>query len=496
MRPLLLLLAGCGWNHLPDGQYEFTDARWDPEGLIAADDGLYGELGKDRLVHIAADGTWAPVDPGGNVRSLLADPSGNGVLAFIDEISCDNEDVSAGQIIGECPADDRVRTSFVARMSDGVVEARFPVANHYNRLAFAPTDAFAVAYLEPDATTEIRGVVNLTEVEILSLSDGERVPVRVGFAADRVLFTDDGTRAVVLSDSSVAVVDLVSSPPAVTTTFPLTLDPDQLVDPVGVDLTPDGNFALISVQGSADLYVLDLVDPSVNIVSLSAAPTDMFVSEVLDATLLVYGSALALDIIDHARFERRTLTLEEPMDQIAGNDEMALLSSTRGNKDLYRFRFSDQRLFEYRTQNPPLDVTLADSGEFAVVLTSQESGTGFYDGRPGMEVLDLRDDQDDAIPYALDGVGLGTAFVGTEAFVLQDGVDYLWRSDVSTGLADTIDLIAAPRAIGRLGDQLYVTHDVSMGLVTLFDPETNTQTSVEGFALTGILDGPVLQEAP
>jgi hypothetical protein len=507
---LVALAAGCGWNNLPDGGHWYSGPLWDPAGVVAAEDGLYVPLpAAAGLAHVALDGTWAPIDLGGaQARDLVPLPGALGAVAFADRTWCDAEDPREARRqrdLRDCPADQRVTESEVVVLQDGAIQRRADVSSHLDTLAFSPSGSHAIAYLSGTGTTDLSGIVNLTEVEVLDLDAGTRAPVRVGFAANRVLFTDDGAAAVVLSQSAVAVVDLTAEPPVATVTFPLTLDPDDLVDPVGVDLTPDGAHALISVRGTGDLYVLDLVNPSVNIVSLAASPAAMHVDAGADETLLVYASSANLEVLDHVFFDSRTVALDEPMDRIVPGDGFALLHGARGQKDVYRYSYDSRDLIEYRLQNPALSVALAPGGEFAVALTGTEGSggggaEGFYDGRPGMEILDLRGDSDTTIPYALEGFGVGVAFDAREdggvwALVLQRDVEYLWKGDLATGLSDTVRLDAPPLGIGALPTGgFYVTHADALGLITLYDPETDDTVTVGGFALAGALEQPQLAE--
>ena len=85
---------------------------------------------------------------------------------------------------------------------------------------------------------------------------------------NNILFTNDGYRAVVMSRSKVVVLDLETQ--AITVEYPLTLDADIEIDPSAAVLTPDGRYVLISIEGTNDLYKLDLEVVSIDIVDLQA----------------------------------------------------------------------------------------------------------------------------------------------------------------------------------------------------------------------------------
>ncbi len=489
----LLALAGCGWSGMPDGSDWDTEPLWSPTGVVAASGTLYVPLADGALAYVDTDGADSIVDlQGGQRRNLMVLPDETGIATFLDREYC----VPDGR--DEC-ADLRT-DSTVALIQDGELQLEVPVGKHLDTLAFAPGETRAVAWLAGPPPEGPLGVVNLNEIDILDLVDGTRTPVRVGFAADRILFTEDGVSAVVLSQSQVAVVDLTASPPRTSTTFPLTLDPDVVVTPVGVDLTPDGRFALISTNSGGDLYILDLLDPSVNLVSLPGTPSAMHVEPSTDETLFVFPSRSELTVMDHDRFELRTIDLDEPMSRILSTDRYALLYAENRGRDVYRYEYATGELTEYRLQAIPNEMALSPDGAFGVAFTAPTSTN-----RAGMELIDLRGVRGETIPYALDAPGVGLSFTTGDdgsvwALVLQDGIDSLWRGELATGIADVVPLIDAPVGIGDLGDgRFFIAHDNAMGLVSLYDPSDDTFLEASGFALQNILNETeplTLEESP
>jgi len=346
---------------------------------------------------------------------------------------------------------------------------------------------------------------SLTAVMVVDLAKGTSQLVPVGFAVDRVLFVENelgvATRAVVVSENQVGVVDLQSDPPALLVRFPLTLDPDSVVQPVGIDLTPDGRYALLSAYGSADLYALDLQVDAINIVELAGEPTAMSVNPTENETVLTYGGPV-VQVLDNERFETKSFDLDEPMNHIETSGSQAVLWSDQGEHDLYRLDLTTNDLVEYRLQNPATSVAIAPTGEYAVVLTRAEGGSGtgvdgLYDEHPGMEIVDLQGHETE--PFLLVGQGLGVALVADDAnlnaLVLQQGVDSLFRLDLYSRETETIDLDAPPVAIGQMDDgRFWITHDAALGMVSFLDPTSWKIDSVSGFAALGLIDPIELQE--
>lgn len=510
---LPLLLASCnGWNNLPNqGYWDIEDTLWDLDNVVPSRAGLYVPLtasGGLALVRHTDGGSYAPVDIGeGELSYLTVAPDGDTVVAFVDRYSClYGGDGNAPEIVNDCDADDLAIESELNVIEDGSVVNVVPMDGTFNAIEYSEDGRFAVAYLDfskPDLS--LNGVINLTGVVVLNLDSQQSTPVSVGFAADQVLFvnrTDATTgepvaeRAVVLSQNQVAVVDLTLDVPEKVLTFPLTLDPDTTVTPVGVQLTPDGRYAMISVEGRADLYVLDLDNASINIVELSGNPSDLEVNATLDRTVLVYKNRSTVDLLEHEFFEIESFDLDEPMTDLWTGSDFTVLYNTDSGHDAYKLNLETQQLTEYRLQNPAVQLSVSPDENFAIALTRAEPGGGsgveeIYDNNPGMEVLDLGTDK--TTPFLLEGMGLGVAWTQTaetlHALVLQAEVDYLYQLDMYTGRPEELKLADPAHQIGSIPDgPFFITHDSILGHVTFLEPDTGQRVEVAGFGTLGLFD--------
>ncbi|MEM6929404.1 MAG: hypothetical protein AAF602_20865, partial [Myxococcota bacterium] len=411
--------------------------------------------------------------------------------------------------IAGCEPDDLTIEPSIRLVRGTRAEAAQSVDGTYNAVEFSVEGSFGVAYIANFDDISLDGVVNLNGVAVLDLQEDSSEVVTVGFAPDRVLFNYDEqgatTDAVVLSRNAVARIDLSQRPYAITK-FPLTLDPDIIREPNGIDLTPDGRYALISTANEADLYVIDLVDESINIIDLESDPATLQVDDTADRTVLVYDDQAVVELMEHDFFTVDRIELDEPMNQVETGDGSALLWGNGQQHDLYRLDLQTRELVEYTLQNPAVSLHPAPTGEFAIALTRPEDGQGgdgvdaLYDANPGMEVLDL--DDDESVPFLLEGQGVGVEFVADEtslvALILQRDVDYLLSYDLYTGEREEITLSASPVSIGTLtdGSRFWITHQSELGLVSFYDPTTGRVTEVNGFAVEGLLDPIELAEEP
>lgn len=510
--PLLLLgLVGCDPWTLPDNGSNYVDLpTWDPE-VVSAADGVYARLPQaGDLVRIAPDATVTTVDlQGAAPDRLVLAPDGETVLAFLSWPVCRDDDPEI-VYVDECDDEDLEYASELALVRGGGVVAALDVPAQYNAFAFNADATLAVAYLDFSRgdTIDVSGVLNLTEAVFVDLQTGEAHAVPVGFAPENVLFSADGTQALVLSRSKVAVVSLAGEDAwERTVTFPLTLDVDQEVDPDNAVLITnddgDTDYALVSVAGQAELYVLDLTNESIDIVELDGVPSDLAVDVATNHTLVVYGGRPRLDILEHELFEITGVELDEPATRIGGGDGRFVLYNDGGRyHDVYVYDSVAETLEEMRAENPIAEMQLTGDDAFGVATMNTEAGSGndassFYDQHYGLGVFDLGSDPADPVALLLEGQPLGLELTAdgaaNYALVLMSGVDGLQKVDLAAGRATEILLEDPPLGIDAMPDGSFVvTHDSPLGLVTFVDAATEEVVTAAGFAATGLFERPIL----
>lgn len=501
MRTLIPMLTLLALSACDTGSYYQETPLWDTQG-VATDAGVYFTLpAYEGVAYVTPDGTNSLVDlDGASPEQIVAAPDGETVLIYATYPSCKLDDEAPKvKTVADCEDEDGevIWSKELVVVRDGEVQgAQIPVPMAYNALTFTSAGNQVVAWLDYQAGDEIDlGTINnLNQVMFVDLDQVSSSAVTVGHLADRILFDQDDQRAVILSRSQVMVVDMATY--EATVTFPLSLDVDDAVTPNDVALTPDGRYALITIQGSGDLYVLDLEAESINLVSLDASPTDMAVNHDADLTSLVYKGRSQVDLLDHELFELETVDLEEPSTDILNLGTEILLfnsSHTDSFKDLYRLDLGDQELVEYRAENPVQSLQLSPDQNYAVAITWPEGGfsssvDGLYDSHWGVEIFDMSSDK--SVPLIAAAQPVGLAFAGGEgsgvALVLIEGEDELMQIDLASPNPVSIELEAAPEGIGAVGERFYITHDSPLGMVSFLDTEGNI-TIASGFAAAGFL---------
>lgn len=507
---LLLTLIACNpWSFPDDAEKYVDDQPWDPN-VVAAEDGVYVRLPlAGDLVRIAPDGTWATVDlDGASPDRVIASEDGTTVLVYASWPICEDDDPKI-RYVRDCDDEDLDERTELRIYKGGELKGVVDnVPSAFNAVAFSEDGNYAAAFLDFSTAGEIDvgSVLNLTEAIFLDLGAGTGTSVSIGFAAESILFTSEGD-AVVLSRSEVALVRHEESAWDVAVSFPLTLDPDQEISPDDVELLTYENaegeltdYALVSVAGLSDLYVLDLTHEYIDVVDLRAVPSDLLVDEETGQTVIVYASLSEVDLLDHDLFEVTTIDVDEPSTHAVPAGDVALLYNDGGTyHDVYLFDPTTGEAVEFRAENPVMEMKLTSDGGLAVATLSQESLYGdFYDQYYGLGIFDLVE-QDDPISLALGGAPVGFELLendaGAYALLLLEGVDELLQVDLRNGTHFPFALEEPPLGIAAMpGGQFVVTHEAALGLLTFVDPAQldpddpeAAVVTVAGFATAGLL---------
>lgn len=494
--PGLFLLSGClSWDLPNDGYRGVYEPIWDP-AVAPVKGGVYVRLpAAHQLVLVKSDGSFATVDLlGASPDRLLVAPDGETVMVYSSWYTCADDDKKI-ELVYDCPEEDRELHSVVDLVRDGERVGSLDIPAELNSLLFNNTGTLGAAYFnfaEAD-NIEVEGVLNLSSVVFVDLEEGTTHTVPIGFAAEDVLFSADGGRAVVLSRSQVAVVDLNTF--SVSVTYTLSIDADQEVVPTDVVLTEDGRYALVSVN-SSDLYILDLEQESIDIVELGATPSDLMVDYTTDQTLIVYSGQQRLDVMEHEYFEITSYELEESMAHIAGGEGMAVLYAVGGNKDVYAVDVTTNDITEFRSENPIKEMFLTADKAIAVATLYPENGSsagasGFYDQYYGLGIFPVQSGAD-PIPLVLESEPVGVELVDSngshQALVLMSGVDTLLRVDLDTTMAAEVELEEPPVGIDAMPDGAFVvTHDSALGLISFLGADSDEVVTASGFASIGAL---------
>lgn len=421
-------------------------------------------------------------------------------------------------------------TATILRTAEGRTRtAQVPVVPGANSVAVAPGGRRAVAFL--DTSRPNRGVPagSFQDISVLFLDEGmERsLQLSVGFRPLSVTFTRDGSRAFVITEDGVSILELgaLTGPTIVPN---VSLDDLRVASIDGgvvdagapsagamasrdVSITPDGRYALARVEGSAVLRLVDLADRTARVLDLGAAVTDLDVAP--DGTF-----ALAV-------LRERAEVVRIPLPQGFSSPEMnrtvrlagelvgSVTIAPDGSRALgYTTAVASERAVEILLSQEGAPVALRLRKTVRAVAFSPDSRSAVIyhsasGGSPTQPGIDLETQIDRSHGYSLYDVGarfiklqLTAADPGPSALTPDGAYAFiLLRDDRNTvapvAVAQRISLRSfsvsdivlgsPPQSVGAVPDtqRVFVGQEHPEGRITFVDWNTGALQSVTGFEL-------------
>lgn len=168
--------------------------------------------------------------------------------------------------------------TFLRVESDGSVHAE-SVAIHAgaNSWIVGGGGRFAIAWTDAAKITGADPTEGFQDVTVIDLGGTKPVATRlsVGYRPTRLFIADDESKAFAVTEPGITVIDLGSAGPLVEKDVPVTDDPLDNPASRDVSITPDGLFALVRRDGSAEIGVVSLETGDRVTVELSGAVTDL-----------------------------------------------------------------------------------------------------------------------------------------------------------------------------------------------------------------------------
>lgn len=165
--------------------------------------------------------------------------------------------------------------------ADGTVTTEtFPTHEQANRLTVSPGGRFAVAWTdfrEFDAPDPTDGFQDVTVIDIEGGS-AHVSRVSVGYRPSEIAFDADEAHAFAVTEPGVSVIDLEQEA-TVTELIELTDSAQSGAAARDVAITPDGELALVRVDGMSEIAIVSLRDGTRTSVALSGPVTDLDLSE-------------------------------------------------------------------------------------------------------------------------------------------------------------------------------------------------------------------------
>jgi len=504
--PAFLALVACKASSKAIG-YD-TAVGIDPDGDYTGDDddSSTGEIEDDFL-------TLPPAQT--DVYVFVANPSRNTVSRInVETLEVRTTEVGVDPDIVITTPDYRSAAVF-NRGDDTVslIEAStlnvitVPIRDNLNSMRMSPDGMFVALWHDIDAEEDddppADGLQSFNEASFVNVITGDHWPMAVTYNPRDVVFTPDGETAAVVSDEYLSIIDLTTEPilPDLIELDPTLLDApraeevilshdaqwafvrqlgaqDILVvdllthvvsripvgqNPTDLDLSPDGNEAVVLARGSQEIWVLDAEDPFLPAVIHGVPGGYGFGSLVFDPTgenVVLYTNAALID--RYATWNRN-------------NDDITVRSLVK----------------------PVAGMAITPTGETMLAFHTLGDAPGADPDGPFFEewaltMISLVDFRTNPLKLPAKPNGFSNSTNGNFGYFIMEEVPFLEVMDYTTLLHDEYELKSNPVHVGVLPDlqpndgvepMTWVNQDHDLGRLSFFDSDAKSLETITGFEL-------------
>jgi DNA-binding beta-propeller fold protein YncE len=403
--------------------------------------------------------------------------------------------------------DDTVSIIDAVSMEQDVVEVR----PNFNTMVMSHDGVWvALWYLSTLDEGDVGGdgVQSFNEVSFVNVATGEHHPMAVGPNPSQVIFTKDDAIGLVVSDESLAVVDMSAE-----TLLPemVTIADDLLNPPIAeeVVLSPDGSYAFVRQFGETTVALVDLYSHDVSRIEAGGNPTDLDLTPDGSAAVIVARDARELWIYDALDPHSAPQVVDTPTSLVVGSIQFdptgtrAALYSTAANEAIYASWDMGTNEIQVRPLEKPIDsVSIAPSGETMLIFHGNENAEGASSSSPfynayAMTMIDLLDFRSTAVLMDADSNGYAHSSNGNFGFFIMEDEPYLIMLDYASLLPYPYELKSEPIYVGVLPDldmndadepPTWVSQEHDLGRISFFDPDDESLETITGFELNSEIE--------
>ncbi len=395
----------------------------------------------------------------------------------------------------------RDTTLFHLRGDEVTVDERsLPVHQGANAWAISNDARFAVAWTQSPLTEKPDATDGSQTITVLDLQQGDAQRLTVGFHPTKVVIDDESTRAFVVNDDGISVVELGDEPAV---SLLARVSPDPLEEPAArdVSISPDGQLAIVRVDGSRELRFVDLTrNGALTAYDLGSEVADVDLS--LDGTLAVAALPNAREVVlipvppsgGSESFERVAIPGEVTSSLALSRDaELALLyqnGAPNSHVTILDLREGMGRALRTLDVKGPVSAAfVAPDAASAIVVQQPIQGSnkpGLFSSLPTLQPRSAKLVGTDAAPSAIafDDTGEhALVTIGDE----KSSVHGVYRVKLGTLQEDFVRL-ASPPALGATGiveaaGRGFVAQQHPEGRITFVELETARARTITGFEL-------------
>lgn len=381
-----------------------------------------------------------------------------------------------------------------------VSDLSLPVHTDANAWAVSADARFAIAWTRTDSSQSLDPTAGSQTISVLDLQRGAATELTVGFHPTQAVIDAASQRAFVVSDDGISVIALGDAPEV---TLLANVSSDPLEEPAARDVSilPDGSFAVVRLEGSSQLRLVDLSrEDGLSFFDLGAPIADVDLSE--DGALALasvpgIGEVVLVPLppaADQSNFERVKIPHEITSSvSLSDDSELALLyqnGADNSHLTVLDLRADQERALRTVDLKGPVSAVFAAPGAASAIAFQRpipgSRRAGLWSGVPTLARRSAKIVGTDAAPSALafDAEGeYALVTVGSE----QSDVHGVYRVVLGTMQEDFVEL-ASPPAAGATGivegaGRGFVAQTHPEGRITFVDLETAQAHTITGFEL-------------
>lgn len=515
-RTTLLLLPSLLWTGCADYALEGAKTSEDAAGDIADTGGQGGDADADA----DADGDdTAPSEEEDDYLRLA--PAATDAYVFVanstrdtvTRISVPGLEVVTAKV-GETPTvvlttADYTRAVTLDEGSDtvSVIDAdtlavdSVEIRENFNSLSLSGDGNWVMAWYDPDRESQGQsgGVQSYNEVSFVDLQTLTHWPMAVGFDPHGVRWSTDGRLALVVSDASLALVDLTAAEPSPH----LIAIADSTTDAPAaeeVELSPDGTFAFVRQFGADEILVVDLATYVVTPVPVGANPTDLDLSPDGSQLAVVSRGDSELWLLEAADpFNHATVVpMESPYGSVlfAGDGAQAVLYTNASLIDSFAvWDTATDVITEHDLVKPVQSMGVSPTGGSLLVFHTEEDAVDanpadpFY-GEWAITLIDLVDFRQNPLLLPAEPTSYAVSDDGHYGFFTMEGERYLETLLFDDLLYEEVTLPTDPVYLGVLPetDIAYASQEHDLGRISFYDAAAETLDTITGFELNSDIE--------
>jgi YVTN family beta-propeller protein len=370
-----------------------------------------------------------------------------------------------------------------------------------NRLEVSPDGRWSISWhdlaYETEADANPDGTTSYNEVSLVDVENRAHVPMVVGFNPRDVAFSADGSRAVVVSDTWLAILDLTQDVPAperVRLAFD-TVEPPEAEE---VLITPDGDKAFIRQYGTTFLTVVDLVTGELQRIDVGDNATDLDLSPDGAHAVVVARASHELWVFDAADPFATPEVIALPPDEVFGALEFTpdgtqgiLYTTASGLPGRYgAWTVGDPDIVVRPLVKPVHDVKVSPTGGTVLFVHDDEEETGVATSSPfrgawTLSVVDTATHFANPVRLAAEPTGFAHGTDGSFGAFVMGGYRYLEVVDYRSLLFDEVSLKSPATNVGVLPGTatVYASQAHPLGRISFYDVSGKGLTTITGFEL-------------